>query len=204
MDEEASLDDSFAHKLASWVARKGARLRLLSSTQPSAMAAARAVAGAAGAAVTHQSALNPIDRGGIAPEQKEQLLATMSAGLALPPRRAAPRRSLRLTRSAPCRDRHFQERFAGGGESFADLVRRLEPCLLEIEASMEPVLVLAHSGPCRALRAYFLALADVASCMGAATSVAARALADEAHSVVELVPTVGGGYTETVVDLEGP
>eukprot|EP00908_Phaeocystis_cordata_P013140 Transcript_24172.p1 GENE.Transcript_24172~~Transcript_24172.p1 ORF type:complete len:504 (+),score=199.17 Transcript_24172:118-1629(+) len=204
VDEEASLDDSFAHKLASWVARKGARLRLLSSTQPSAMAAARAVAGAAGAAVTHQSALNPIDRGGIAPEQKEQLLATMSAGLALPPRRAAPRRSLRLTRSAPCRDRHFQERFAGGGESFADLVRRLEPCLLEIEASMEPVLVLAHSGPCRALRTYFLALADVASCMGAATSVAARALADEAHSVVELVPTVGGGYTETVVDLEGP
>lgn len=69
---------------------------------------------------------------------------------------------------------------------------------------MEPVLVLAHSGPCRALRTYFLALADVASCMGAATSVAARALADEAHSVVELVPTVGGGYTETVVDLEGP
>ena len=34
---------------------------------------------------------------------------------------------------------------------------------------MEPVLVLAHSGPCRALRAYFLSVA-VDRCMGAVTS----------------------------------
>ena len=93
--------------------------------------------------------------------------------------------------------------FPLAGESFADLVRRLEPCLLEIEASMEPVLVLAHSGPCRALRTYFLGLANVASCMGAATSPVARALADESHKVVELSPTVGGGYMESIVDLEG-
>ena len=92
------LDDSFAQKLAGWVRAKGEEgrgLRILSSTQPAALAAASAVAGAS-ATVTHQSALNPIFRGAVAPEHKEQLLASMG----------------------------FHERFAGGGESFGDLVRR--------------------------------------------------------------------------------
>ena len=68
------------------------------------------------------------------------------------------------------------------------------------QASMEPVLVLAHSGPCRALRAYFLSVA-VDQCMGAVTSPGACALADELHSVVELRQQEGGGYCESIVDL---
>ena len=95
----------------------------------------------------------------------------------------------------------FHERFAGGGESFADLVRRLEPCLLEIEASMEPVLVLAHSGPCRALRAYFMGCA-VEKVMGKASSPGACALANTGHKLVELVPMVAGGFSENILDLE--
>ena len=38
--------------------------------------------------------------------------------------------------------------------------------------------------------------------MGAASSDGARALANEAHKVVELWPTVGGGNTESIEDLE--
>ena len=116
-----------------------------SSTQPAPLATASAIERGGGCAyLTHQSGLNPLDRGTTAAEGPEP-----------------------LSRMA------FTERFAGGGESFADLVRRLEPCLLEIEASMEPVLVLAHGSPCRALRAYFLGI-ELVSCMGPASSLGAR------------------------------
>ena len=71
-ESDDPLDDSFAQKLAGWVRAKGGRLRILSSTQPAALAAASAVTGASAAAVTHQSALNPIFRGATAPERKEQ------------------------------------------------------------------------------------------------------------------------------------
>ena len=180
--EEHDASRSFVAKLAAWVRDQtghaaGARLRLLSSTQPAALAAALTVAGGGGCSVTHQSGLNPIDRGAREHGGAGTLDQAAQAGM------------------------RFHERFAGGGESFADLVRRLEPCLLEIEASMEPVLVLAHSGPCRALRAYFTNCA-VVRCMGAASSPGALALANEAHKLVQLVPSVSGGHIETIVDLE--
>ena len=183
-DGEASLDNTFALKLSAWVraaaeARpEGARLRLLSSTQPAAIAAAETVSRGGGvSSTTHQSGLNPIDRGARDFGGSGKLDEAAQAGMG------------------------FHERFAGGGESFADLVRRLEPCLLEIEASMEPVLVLAHSGPCRALRAYFMGCA-VEKVMGKASSPGACALANEAHKVVELVPMVAGGFSENILDME--
>ena len=177
-----SSDSSFAHKLAHFAtvrAAAGENLRLLSSTQPAALAAADAI----GCTVTHQSGLNPLDRG-----------RTMGDGDA-----SSPAVEALLARMK------FDERFPGGGESFADLVRRLWPCVLEIEASMEPVLVLAHAGPCRALRAYFKNL-HVVECMGAATSPGSQALANHSHKVVSLVPNINsGGFVETIIDLEdGP
>ena len=184
-DGEASLDNTFALKLSAWVraaadGRPGgvARLRLLSSTQPAAIAAAETVARGGGvSSTTHQSGLNPIDRGARDFGGSGKLDEAAQAGMS------------------------FHERFAGGGESFADLVRRLEPCLLEIEASMEPVLVLAHSGPCRALRAYFMGCA-VEKVMGKASSPGACALANTGHKLVELVPMVAGGFSENILDLE--
>ncbi|KAL1525407.1 hypothetical protein AB1Y20_020266 [Prymnesium parvum] len=162
----------FAEKISAWLKRRSAThsLRLLSSTQPASISAAAMLSSDIGAPVTHQSGLNPLDRGTTVAEG-DQLLAKM----------------------------RFDERFAGG-ESFQDLVRRLESSLLEIEASMEPVLVLAHGSPCRALRAYFLSL-EIEKCMGAASSEGAIALANESESVVELVPKVGGGFVETIHHL---
>jgi hypothetical protein len=171
---------AFAQRLAATVSGgQGAmRLRVVSSTQPVPLSAAAALEAVANASaewvppiVTEQPGLNPLDRG-----------TTLAEGPEL------------LSRMA------FSERFAGGGESFADLVRRLEPCLFDIEASMDPVLVLAHGSPCRALRAYFLGM-DVASCMGPASTPGAEALANEGRKLVKLTPMVAGGWVETIIEL---
>ena len=42
------------------------------------------------------------------------------------------------------------------GERLQDLVVRLEPLALEIEGSTSPVLIVAHEGAVRALRAFLL------------------------------------------------
>ena len=169
----------FASKIAAWLRSthgSASSLRILSSTEPSPLEAASLVSREVGResdAMSHsQSGLNKLDVGREETEMAERRLGSM----------------------------RFTERFPGG-ESFSDLVRRLEPCLLNIEATMEPVLVLAHATPCRALRAYFLGI-PVDACMEAATSPAASALANEASCVVELRPKgIGGGWTETIHEL---
>ena len=92
--------------------------------------------------------------------------------------------------------RAFDER-RGGGESYRDLCQRLEGCLLDVEASVEPTLVLTHATPARALRAYFCDI-NVVQCMGPGTSDGALALKGSDHCVVELRALVGGGYSETI------
>jgi len=87
-----------------------------------------------------------------------------------------------------------------GGESYEDLVQRLEPCLLEMEGSTDPVLVIAHAMPCRALRAYFLGL-PVTKCMESDSSEAAGALADARPCVLELNP-VRGRFQEIIHVLD--
>lgn len=147
--------------------------QLLSSTQPVPLKVASSLQNAGHCQfVAHQPGLNPLDRGSTAAAGPD-LLSQMQ----------------------------FSERFAGGGESFADLVRRLEPCLLEVEASMAPVLILAHGSPCRALRAYFLGR-NVSRCMGPASSDGALALANEGFKLVKLTPMAGGSWAETIVDLD--
>jgi len=149
-------------------------LRVLTSTQPAVLAAANVVAAAVPeCSVVAQSGLNPISRG-----------SSGAAG------------SAAAITEDPLASMGFHERFPGG-ESFADLVRRLEPSLLDIEASTDPVLVMATSTPCRALRAYALNL-PVVEVMGAASSSAATALANDTHCVVELMPKPAGGMTERV------
>mmetsp|Transcript_60499 Transcript_60499/g.100429 ORF Transcript_60499/g.100429 Transcript_60499/m.100429 type:complete len:463 (+) Transcript_60499:71-1459(+) len=167
-------DPNFGSKLAHWLAESqaaGTPLRVLSSTKPAAMEAAMVVSKACGGDWDVIPGLNPLDDG----------------------RNNSCAGPEHLSRMA------FEERF-DGGESFADLVRRLEPCLLDLEASMDSVLVLSHGSPCRALRAYFMGC-PVVACMGVASSAASMALAEESECIVELVPKVGGGWVETIHDL---
>jgi len=90
-----------------------------------------------------------------------------------------------------------------GGESCADLVRRLEASVLEIEKRLAPILVVAHQAPCRALRAYLRGL-PLAESMHASSSDGARALADGAGALLLLTPTAKTlGFAESVVSLEG-
>ncbi len=168
---ETEKDRLFNVKIAQWAQgnlSEGSRPRIISSTQPAAMHAARTVAEVCGSSsISHQGGLNPLDRG------------TASGDVELG-------------------GMGFSQRFPGG-ESFADLVRRLEPILLDVEASFQPVIVLAHAAPCRALRAYFLSC-DLVRCMGAASSPGAKALEHESRCVVEVLPEVGGGWIEKFHD----
>eukprot|EP00448_Togula_jolla_P019208 CAMPEP_0170580984 /NCGR_PEP_ID=MMETSP0224-20130122/6799_1 /TAXON_ID=285029 /ORGANISM="Togula jolla, Strain CCCM 725" /LENGTH=472 /DNA_ID=CAMNT_0010904093 /DNA_START=1 /DNA_END=1419 /DNA_ORIENTATION=+ len=171
---ENELDADLAKRLAAWVREKSVlkdkHFCLLASTQPTALEAAAAVAEVSRCTTAHQSVLNPLYRG--------------------------PHPDLETEDESHL---DFTERF-GGGESYADLVHRLETSLLEIEASIEPVLVISHATPCRALRAYFLGL-PVVKCMEAASSDGASCLADERPCVLELNP-YRGRYEETVHFLE--
>mmetsp|Transcript_17705 Transcript_17705/g.38800 ORF Transcript_17705/g.38800 Transcript_17705/m.38800 type:complete len:483 (+) Transcript_17705:73-1521(+) len=166
----------YTERIVQWavktVAVKG-RLRVLSSTRLLAVEAASALAAAGpGIKMTHESSLNPLDRGtrvGYLDDDDHEM--------------------------------EFDQRFEGGGESYADLVRRLEPCLLDIEGSVDPVLVISHVGPCRALRAYFLGY-DVAKTMLKPSSEGALSLANRTQSAVELHPKVGGGWEERIHNLK--
>jgi broad specificity phosphatase PhoE len=80
-------------------------------------------------------------------------------------------------------------------------VLRLESCLLDIEASVDAVLVLTHATPARALRAYFCDV-PVVDCMGEASSPETLALASNRPSVLEIKQQVGGGWVETIHFLD--
>jgi len=84
-----------------------------------------------------------------------------------------------------------------GGESYLDLVHRLESVVLDLEASVDPVLLVTHATPARVLRAYFKNIA-VDHVIGEASSLETKALADAAPAVLELKPKVGGGFAESV------
>ena len=93
--------------------------------------------------------------------------------------------------------KNVKERLDGGG-SYLDLIHRLESTILDIEASVDPVLLVTHATPARLLRAYFknILLDDVIG--KDTTSPETQALADNAPAVLELRPKLGGGYTEKV------
>jgi broad specificity phosphatase PhoE len=79
------------------------------------------------------------------------------------------------------------------GESFADVVQRLEPVLLEAEAQTAPVLLVSHLSTLRALLAYFRE-SDLADALRADFP---------QHTVVEFVSTTYG-WRERVVPLLPP
>lgn len=42
------------------------------------------------------------------------------------------------------------------GESYMDVIQRLEPIIIELERQKNPILVIAHQAVCRALYSYFV------------------------------------------------
>ncbi|KAJ8601784.1 hypothetical protein CTAYLR_007872 [Chrysophaeum taylorii] len=167
----ADVDVDFGPRLAEWWWRRrpDSRLSVYSSTMPLAIDAAKTIQSTAPDLVTltHTSALNP-------------LLVCADPNVTSAPKR---------------RDLH--DRGPDSGESYADLVSRLETVLLDIEASVDSVLIVTHATPARALRAYFKNI-RVIDCMGPSTSPETKALADAVPAVLELGPKVGGGWLETI------
>mmetsp|Transcript_5791 Transcript_5791/g.8561 ORF Transcript_5791/g.8561 Transcript_5791/m.8561 type:complete len:482 (+) Transcript_5791:117-1562(+) len=78
-----------------------------------------------------------------------------------------------------------------GGESYEDLVTRLESVVMDIEAAIDPVLVITHATPARALLAYFKN-ASVLECASPASSPEASALADKEPAVIEIRSSFSG------------
>jgi 6-phosphofructo-2-kinase/fructose-2,6-biphosphatase len=72
------------------------------------------------------------------------------------------------------------------GESYLDVIQRLEPVVIEIEREKESVVVIAHQAILRALYGYFTRapLADIPT------------LEIPLHTVIELTPNADGTMTE--------
>ena len=80
-------------------------------------------------------------------------------------------------------------------------VQRLESVVLDLEASMQPVLVLAPPTPLRLLRAYLLGL-DVTASMRAVAAPGAAALDGTGAAMVEFDIGPTGQATERVTPLQ--
>jgi len=158
------------------------RVLVLSSTMPQAVAAAEKVRDDKPHLVTlvHTSALNP-------------LLLTSTHPYVASPSAAAD--------SDDDEEDHRRSSFydrGDGGESFADLVQRLETVVMDLEASVDPVLVVCHATPARALRAYFknIDVFDISTGLGG--DPATKALADAAPAVLEVRQSMSGAYDEII------
>ncbi|CAI5723342.1 unnamed protein product [Peronospora destructor] len=115
--------------------------------------------------------LNPLDKGecyGMTMDQMKELLPEAFAAYEKDP---------------------WRTRFPGG-ESYRDLMLRLEPILIDIEQHTGPVLVVSHISTLQVLYSYFLG-APIESCPG---------LEIPFHSVLELVPNQDG-WTKTVFNM---
>ncbi|GMH95925.1 hypothetical protein TrVE_jg11884 [Triparma verrucosa] len=79
----------------------------------------------------------------------------------------------------------FQTRFPGG-ESYYDLIQRLESCLIDMEQQVAPVLIVSHVSVLQCLVAYFRG-SPVQEC---------TSIAFPMDTLVEMVPVQGGSWKE--------
>lgn len=84
----------------------------------------------------------------------------------------------------------FAFRFPGG-ESYKDLIGRLESVVVDLEQQVIPTLVVSHVSTLQVLIAYFRK-SPVEKCMHIEVPL---------HSVLKFTPARGGGWTEEVVQL---
>jgi predicted kinase len=78
-----------------------------------------------------------------------------------------------------------------GGESYFDVMSRVEGCLLEAEMSTRPVMCISHVAPLQVLSVYF---------QGLPIEEAWNVYVPQG-SVIEVVPTLGGGFRTNVICL---
>lgn len=89
--------------------------------------------------------------------------------------------------------RHFltcPTRFPGG-ESYKDLIKRLESVVVDMEQQVIPTLIVSHVSVLQVLIAYFRK-SPVRDCMHIEVPL---------HTVLKFTPARGGGWTETQVPL---
>lgn len=84
----------------------------------------------------------------------------------------------------------YNTRFPGG-ESYKDLVNRLESCLIDMEQQVSPVLVVSHVSVIQCLLAYFRN-SPIHEC----TSIEVPL-----HTVIEMTPMKGAGWSERHINL---
>lgn len=78
-----------------------------------------------------------------------------------------------------------------GGESYKDLVRRLESIVVDLEQQVIPTLVVSHVSVLQLLIAYFRK-SPVEECMHIEVPL---------HTVIKFTPARGGGWTESQFPL---
>ena len=158
--------------LAKWVRSypRAAQLLILTSAQPRAVETAEALADAAGCE-------RPGKRGPMTP----------------------------LLHSADTKAAHAEKGDEGTfegkfGETVENLVGRLEPTALEMEAAVQPVFLVAHEACCRTLRT--LLMEQHIPFVKARETVNAKSTVTspepEAPTILEFYPIESGGYSETV------
>mmetsp|Transcript_11429 Transcript_11429/g.18607 ORF Transcript_11429/g.18607 Transcript_11429/m.18607 type:complete len:824 (-) Transcript_11429:42-2513(-) len=87
-------------------------------------------------------------------------------------------------------ERPYHQRFTGG-ESYYDLVTRLEPVLVEIEQQTAPILVVSHISCIQVLLAYFLGI-PVEKAMEIKVPM---------HTLLEVQPNMGGSWELTEYEI---
>ena len=158
--------------LAKWVRSypRAAQLLILTSAQPRAVETAEALADAAGCE-------RPGKRGPMTP-----LLHSADT---------------KAAHAEKGDDGTFEGKF---GETVENLVGRLEPTALEMEAAVQPVFLVAHEACCRTLRT--LLMEQHIPFVKARETVNAKSTVTspepEAPTILEFYPIESGGYSETV------
>ena len=89
----------------------------------------------------------------------------------------------------------YAERF---GERVVNLVARLEPIVLEMEASTQPILLVAHEASVRTLRSFLLKPQSPAI---AERERVDTSFAPSPTTLLEFFPSAGGGFAERMHDL---
>eukprot|EP00053_Salpingoeca_punica_P015412 m.141788 g.141788 ORF g.141788 m.141788 type:complete len:574 (+) comp16704_c0_seq1:253-1974(+) len=154
------------------MARQPRTVKMLTSTLPRALDTAL-LAGFNDEDVESLPTLNPLDQGALCELSMEQIMAQEPA-------------FYEMWRQSP-----FLTRFPGG-ESYRDLIARLEPLLVDIEQQTVPVFVISHLSVLQALHSYFMGDADVTQCWQTPIPI---------HTVIEFTPLLGGAFRRTVHPL---
>jgi len=121
--------------------------------------------------------------------------ALAQAANAAPPSERAQLAPLGHASDIPSTREDFDSKF---GERVANLVGRLEPVALEIEASTQPLLIVAHEASVRALRSFLL---KPSSALIADREFVDASFDVSASTLLEFFPSPQGGYGQRVHQL---